>query len=75
MNVSIILPCFNSEKFINNSYSRLKKKIKELKLKPEIIFIDDGSEDKTYESLKNLKKKIKELKFLKINSIWENLFL
>ena len=65
MNVSIILPCFNSEKFINNSYIRLKKKIKELKLKPEIIFIDDGSEDKTYESLKNLKKKNKGIKIFK----------
>ena len=57
MNISIILPCFNSEKFIRNSYIKLKKKIKELNLKYEIIFIDDGSEDKTYQLLKNLKKK------------------
>ena len=65
MNVSIILPCFNSEKFISNSYIRLKKKIKELNLKPEIIFIDDGSEDKTYQSLKILKKKNKRIKIFK----------
>ncbi len=62
--VSIIIPCYNEEKVI-------KKKIENTlqldypKTKYEIIIVDDGSEDKTYETVRKIKEKNK-LKNLKI---------
>jgi len=64
--LSIIFPVFNEQLRINNSLNKIKKFIVYSKLKYlEIIFIDDGSEDKTYFVIKNFislfsfKKKIK----------------
>jgi len=52
--LSIIFPVFNEQLRINNSLNKIKKFIVYSKLKYlEIIFIDDGSEDKTYYVIKN----------------------
>jgi len=52
--LSIIFPVFNEQLRINNSLNKIKKFIAYSKLKYlEIIFIDDGSEDKTYFVIKN----------------------
>jgi len=52
--LSIIFPVFNEQLRINNSLNKIKKFIVYSKLKYlEIIFIDDGSEDKTNFVIKN----------------------
>jgi dolichyl-phosphate beta-glucosyltransferase len=52
--LSIIFPVFNEQSRIKNSLNKIKKFIKFSKLKYiEIIFIDDGSTDKTYSIIKN----------------------
>ena len=56
MNISFIVPCFNSEKIIKDSIKKLEKKIKKKKIKFEIIIINDGSNDKSYQIIKSLKK-------------------
>ena len=44
--LSIIVPCFNEEDVINETFTRLSKLTKKLKdLDLEIIFVDDGSND------------------------------
>ena len=51
--ISIIVPCFNEQEVIEQTYARLR----DLALpdfEKEIIFIDDGSRDRTPEILKNL---------------------
>lgn len=57
--LSIIIPAYNEEKFINKTVSRvIKSNIG--KVKKEIIIVDDGSRDKTPEIIDKLaKKKIK----------------
>jgi polyisoprenyl-phosphate glycosyltransferase len=51
--LSIIVPCFNEEEVISETFKRLNSFAKELKdLNVEIIFIDDGSKDKTRDLLK-----------------------
>jgi len=45
--LSVIVPCFNEEEVINETYKRLKAVLKTLELKTEIIFINDGSSDNT----------------------------
>ena len=64
MNISFIIPCLNCENFIANSVYKLEKKLKKIKsINYELIFIDDGSVDKTKEILKKYtSKKIRVLK-------------
>ncbi|MBM5570024.1 MULTISPECIES: glycosyltransferase family 2 protein [Deefgea] len=51
--LSIVVPCFNEEEVISETFKRLNIFCQELKdLNFEIIFIDDGSKDKTRELLK-----------------------
>lgn len=52
--LSIIFPVFNEQSRINNSLNKINKFIKVSKLKYlEIIFIDDGSTDRTFSIIKN----------------------
>src|SRR3989338_4287602 len=53
MRVSIIAPCYNEEEGISNLASKLDPVLAKLQKEHEIevIFIDDGSKDKTYEML------------------------
>ena len=67
--LSVILPCFNAEKFIEKKVKLLFHKLKQYKIKFEIILINDGSSDKTLEQLIKIKKK---LKFIKIVNYKKN---
>ena len=55
MKISVIIPCYNEEKFINRIVDDILKKNKDLSL--EIIVIDDASKDKTQEIINELKDK------------------
>ena len=61
--VSFIVPCYNAEKFIVQNISKLQKKILSLKIRYEIILIDDGSSDG---SCKKIKDYIKKNKFISL---------
>ena len=58
--LSLIIPCYNEEKVLNQSAKILLAKInnlianKKISSDSKIIFIDDGSNDKTWEIIKNL---------------------
>ena len=65
--LSIIFPVFNEESRINNSLNKINKFIKVSKLKYiEIIFIDDGSTDKTFSIIKNFTSEIKNNKKIRV---------
>ncbi|MDR1372286.1 MAG: glycosyltransferase family 2 protein [Dysgonamonadaceae bacterium] len=49
--LSVIVPCYNEEAVIEITYSRLKTVLNGLNRETSIIFIDDGSRDKTLEIL------------------------
>jgi len=54
--LSVIVPCFNEEEVINETYKRLKSVLANLEYKSEIIFINDGSTDETEHILSELSK-------------------
>lgn len=58
MFLSIVIPCFNEEGVLDELYGVLRKEINKSKKisSYELIFVDDGSKDKTLEDIKRLKK-------------------
>lgn len=63
--LSIILPVYNEEENIKLQYETIIKNIKPLKKTYEIIFIDDGSSDKSFSILESIAKTDKNLKLVK----------
>lgn len=55
--ISIILPVFNEEENIAQVYTRVTVVLTQLKKSYEIIFINDGSRDSTYEKITKIQKK------------------
>lgn len=49
--LSVIVPCYNEEEVLPITYRRLKAVLDELDLSSQIIFINDGSQDKTLDIL------------------------
>jgi glycosyltransferase involved in cell wall biosynthesis len=64
MKISILIPCYNEEKVIENSYKKVKKALEKIKIHYEIILEEDGSTDKTAEIFKSISKKDKFVKIL-----------
>jgi len=60
--ISVVIPVFNEEENIKLLHTRLKQSLDNLGKKYEIIFIDDGSTDKTPTLLHQIYKKDKEVK-------------
>lgn len=52
--ISLIIPCYNEEEVIKIAYQRVSTVMESLGKDYEIIFIDDGSKDKTLDILKSL---------------------
>lgn len=52
--LSVIIPAFNEELLIGRAYYTISEILKKADIDNEIIFIDDGSSDTTYEKIKTL---------------------
>jgi len=57
--LSVILPCYNEQDNVKRIPIELIKELDKLKLDYEIIAINDGSIDDTYEELKKIQKNIR----------------
>lgn len=61
----IVVPCYNEEEVLKETTKRLKEKItnlvkeKKISEKSRIMYVNDGSKDKTWEMIKNISKKEK----------------
>lgn len=55
--ISIVIPVYNEEDNVNILYNEIRETLKPLKKPYEIIFIDDGSSDGTFECLTRIKEK------------------
>lgn len=55
--VSVIVPCYNEESVINETYSRLSKVMQHAGYEHELIFINDGSRDSTAQLLNAIAEK------------------
>ncbi|MBI4596259.1 MAG: glycosyltransferase family 2 protein, partial [Candidatus Tectomicrobia bacterium] len=64
--LSLVIPLFNEEKNLLPLYTRLKEALKEYRGSYEIIFVDDGSTDHSYDILEELSKKDETTKVIQL---------
>ena len=65
--LSVVVPIFNEEKNIPKLYKELQATLPKISQQYEIIFIDDGSSDKSFTLIKALRRKNKKVKYLKFS--------
>ena len=68
MDLSILIPCYNEEEAVPNLNIRLNQletSLKNKRIKYQIVFVDDGSKDKTRELLNKLYSKRKNVRIIK----------
>ncbi len=65
MKVSVIIPCYNEEEVIEKTYLRLKDVISKSKIEDyELIFVNDGSHDRTLDLLMEFAESNKNVKII-----------
>jgi dolichol-phosphate mannosyltransferase len=57
--LSVIIPAYNEELSVERAYYTISEILESAQIDSEIIFIDDGSGDATYEKIKNLSERCK----------------
>jgi len=55
VDISIVIPVYNEVQILDELYTRLSKVVAGLGKKCEILFVDDGSDDGSFERLKDLR--------------------
>ncbi len=63
--ISIVIPFFNEQENVNDVYDKLKSEVEKLNIQYELIFVDDGSTDNTFEIIQSLAIKDPLLKVIK----------
>ncbi|MCK5299711.1 MAG: glycosyltransferase family 2 protein [Candidatus Aenigmarchaeota archaeon] len=64
MDLSVIVPVYNEEGNIKELYIQIRDAVSSLGLSYEIIFVNDGSTDRTEELLRKVYSKVKDLKII-----------
>jgi glycosyltransferase involved in cell wall biosynthesis len=65
--LSVIIPVFNEEENIKLVYERLREGLKPFTDAYEVVFVDDGSSDKSYEILKSVRKSSRNVKVIRFS--------
>ena len=63
--ISVVIPAYNEEESIPHLYKKLKEVLDRLGREYEIIFVDDGSDDRTPEILRDIAKKDRTVKVIR----------
>ena len=68
MNISIVIPVKDEEEWLPIFYKQLMLVLQKLRKPYEIIFIDDGSIDRSWQIMQNLKKKDRNITVVKFRA-------
>lgn len=64
LNTSVIIPVYNEEESTKELFSKIKSALDGLQKTYEVIYVDDGSDDKTFDVLKDLALENRQLKVI-----------
>lgn len=64
---SVVVPCFNEESTVSSLFERLSSVLLNLGVEWEIILVDDGSTDQTYEAAKTCRNKDSRVKVIRLS--------
>ena len=70
IDLSFVIPAKNEEVSLPILYTEITREMKKVRKSYEIIIIDDGSTDTTYEVIKKLHNKDKKVKVIKLRGNW-----
>lgn len=65
MDISVVVPLLNEKDSLDELTERIVKELESMNKKYEIIFIDDGSNDGSFEKLQDIKKKISNIRIIR----------
>lgn len=65
--LSVVIPAYNEQGMIEEAASRIHSILSDANISHELIFIDDGSADKTWEKIKEISKEISVVKGIKFS--------
>ena len=76
--ISIVVPFFNEQEVVDSFYKRLTESINKCEkndseIKFELIFVDNGSTDNTFDILSNLNDESRNIKIIKLIRILESM--
>lgn len=63
--LSIVIPIYNEEECIDKLYEAINSVVSQMQLSYEVILIDDGSKDRSFQLLKEIHRKNKNFKVIK----------
>lgn len=67
MDLSIVIPTYNEEGNVEKLHSEVTAALSQLRKKYEILFVDDGSRDRTFEKLEKLTKRDNSVRVIKFS--------
>lgn len=65
--ISVVVPVFNEEKGLEELFRRLASSVSSLSGNYELLFVDDGSRDSTFEKLSGLARNDKRVRFIRLS--------
>ena len=65
LDLSVVIPFYNEEENVQEAFERVSQVVSSLKLRYEIIFIDDGSTDRGFEILSEIARRNPPLKLIR----------
>ena len=74
MDITVVIPLYNEEESLPELHAWIKRVMENNQFSYEIIFINDGSTDHSWNVIEDLAHKDSNVKGIKLSSLWTQIF-